>query len=73
MKGNDRMELAEIKHILLHALTDESAGAKLDQAKSQQEVFAILKELPYFTITMEEFQRGIAALKDEQKELHEHS
>lgn len=61
------MELAEIKHILLHALTEEAVAAKLDRAKSQQEVFAILKELPYFTITMEEFQQGIAALKNAQE------
>lgn len=59
------MELAEIKHMLLHALTEECVEAELDRAKSQQEVFAILKTLPYFTITMEEFQQGIAALKNE--------
>ena len=60
------MELDEITHVLLHALTEESVADRLDAARSQQEVYAILQELSYFTISMEEFQRGIAALKEEQ-------
>ena len=40
------MELAEIEHMLLHALTEESVGEKLDGAKSQQEVYEALKTLP---------------------------
>lgn len=66
------MEIAEIEHMLLHALTEESVGEKLDGAKSQQEVYEALKKLPYFTLTMEEFQQGIQALKNEQAEVHEH-
>jgi len=66
------MELAEIEHMLLHALTEESVGAKLDSAKSQQEVYEALRTLSYFTLTMEEFQQGIMALKDQQAEVHEH-
>ena len=66
------MEIAEIEHMLLRALTEESVGEKLDGAKSQQEVYEALKTLPYFTLTMEEFQQGIQALKNEQAEVHEH-
>ena len=66
------MEIAEIEHMLLHALTEEFVGEKLDGAKSQQEVYEALKTLPYFTLTMEEFQQGIQALKNEQAEVHEH-
>ena len=66
------MELAEIEHMLLHALTEESVGEKLDSAKSQQEVYEALKTLPYFTLTLEEFQQGIMALKDQQAEVHAH-
>lgn len=61
------MELGEIKHMLLHALTEDSVAERLDAAKSQQEVYAILQELSYFTISMEEFQHGITALKEEQE------
>lgn len=64
------MELEEIKHMLLHALTEDSVAEKLDGAKSQQEVYKILQSLPYFTLSMQEFQQGILALKDEQAELH---
>ena len=65
------MELAEIEHMLLHALTEESVGEQLDGAKSQQEVYEALQTLPYFTLTMEEFQQGIMPLKDQQAEVHE--
>ena len=57
------MDIAEIKHMLFHALTEESLEERLDQAKSQQEVYAILQELDYFTLTMEEFQQGIAVMQ----------
>jgi len=49
--------------MLFHALTEESLEERLDQAKSQQEVYAILQELDYFTLTMEEFQQGITAMQ----------
>jgi len=60
------MEIAEIKHMLLHALTEESLTERLDQAKSQQEVYGILQELSYFTLTMDEFKQGIEALQNEE-------
>ena len=56
------MDIEEIKHMLFHALTEESLEAKLDAAKSQQEVYGILQELDYFTLSMEEFQQGIKAI-----------
>lgn len=59
------MDIAEIKHMLLHALTEDSIAAKIDAAKSQQEVYSVLQELSYFTLSMEEFSAGIAALRDE--------
>ncbi|BAL83345.1 hypothetical protein SELR_16370 [Selenomonas ruminantium subsp. lactilytica TAM6421] len=59
------MDIEEIKHMLFHALTEESLEAKLDEAKSQQEVYRILQELDYFTLTMEEFQQGIEAMQKE--------
>lgn len=60
------MEIAEIKHMLLHALTEDSLVERLDGAKSQQEVYRILQELSYFTLTMEEFKQGIEALQKEE-------
>ena len=59
------MDIEEIKHMLFHALTEESLEAKLDVAKSQQEVYGILQELDYFTLSMEEFQQGIKAMQNE--------
>jgi len=59
------MDTEEIKHMLFHALTEESLEAKLDAAKSQQEVYGILQELDYFTLSMEEFQQGIKAMQNE--------
>ena len=59
------MVIEEIKHMLFHALTEESLEAKLDAAKSQQEVYGILQELDYFTLSMEEFQQGIKAMQNE--------
>ena len=60
------MEIAEIKHMLLHALTEDSLTERLDEAKSQQEVYGILQELSYFTLTMDEFKQGIEALQKEE-------
>jgi hypothetical protein len=57
------MDIAEIKHMLFHALTEESLEERLDQAKSQQDVYAILQQLDYFALTMEEFQQGITAMQ----------
>ncbi len=57
------MEIDEIVHMLLHALSEDSVGERLDSAKSQQEVYAILSEIPYFTLSMEEFQAGIRELR----------
>ena len=59
------MDIEEIKHMLFHALTEESLEAKLDAAKSQQEVYGILQELDYFTLSMEEFRQGIKAMQNE--------
>ena len=59
------MDIEEIKHMLFHALTEESLEAKLDAAKSQQEVYGILQELDYFTLSMEEFQQGIKEMQNE--------
>lgn len=61
------MDIEEIRHMLLHALTEESTGDSLDRAKSQQEVYEILRKLPYFSLSMEEFQQGIQALREEQE------
>jgi hypothetical protein len=66
MERKRTVEIEEIEHLLLHALTEE------DSAKSQQEVYTILQELPYFELSMEEFQQGIRAMQAEQADLHEH-
>ena len=61
---NDLNEALEhIEHTLFHALTEESISARLDKAESQQEVYTILKELPYFSLSMEEFRLGIEAIQ----------
>jgi len=60
------MDIAEIKHMLLHALTEDELVERLDKAKSQQEVYGILQELSYFTLTMEEFKQGIEVLQNEE-------
>lgn len=57
------MENEEIEHLLLHALTEDTVTERLDVARSQQEVYAILSELPYFKLSMEEFQQGILAMQ----------
>ena len=46
------MENEEIEHLLLHALTEATVTERLDVARSQQEVYAILSELPYFKLSM---------------------
>lgn len=70
--SEEQKAVEEITHILLHALTEESVGEKLDGAKSQQEVYEALKTLPYFKLTMEEFRIGIEALRQQQSEVHQH-
>ena len=62
------MDIAEIKHMLFHALTEETLAERLDNAKSQQEVYGILQELDYFTLSVEEFQQGIAAIQADSAE-----
>lgn len=47
--------MEEITHMLLHALTEETLGGRMDHVKSQEEAYRILQELPYFTLSMEEF------------------
>lgn len=64
------MENEKIEHLLLHALTEDTVTERLDVARSQQEVYAILSELPYFKLSMEEFQQGIRAMQAEQADLH---
>lgn len=55
--------IEEIRHMLMHALTEDSLAERLDQAASQLEVYGIMKELPYFDLSLEEFQAGIQALQ----------
>lgn len=61
-----RVEMEEITHMLLHALTEETLGGRMDHVKSQEEAYRILQELPYFTLSMEEFRRGIAVIREQQ-------
>ena len=56
--------LAEIEHLLVHALSEDSVAAELEAARSQQEAYAVLQQLPYFDLTMEEFQAGLKALQE---------
>ncbi len=56
-------DIAEIEHMLMHALTEDSLAERIEQAASQLEVYNIMKELPYFDLSMEEFQAGIKALQ----------
>ena len=66
------MELEEIEHLLLHALTEDAVADRLDTAASQQEVYNILHELPYFDLSMEDFLQGIRAMQTEQADMHQH-
>ncbi|RGS71894.1 hypothetical protein [Mitsuokella sp. AF21-1AC] len=68
----EQRAVEEITHMLLHALTEDGIGEQLDAARSQQEVYDVLKTLPYFTLTMEEFRIGIEALRQQQAEIHQH-
>lgn len=70
--SEEQRAVEEITHMLLHALTEDGIGEQLDAAKSQQEVYDVLKTLPYFTLTMEEFRIGIEALRQQQAEIHQH-
>ena len=58
-------DIEEIKHMLMHALTEEKLEERLEQAASQLEVYGLMKELPYFDLSLEEFQKGIMALQSE--------
>lgn len=58
--------LDEITHMLFHALTEESLGARIDGAKSQTEVYEALKTLGYFDLSFEEFTAGLCAMQEEQ-------
>ncbi len=57
--------LEEITHMLFHALTEETLGARLDGARSQTEVYEVLKTLDYFDLSLEEFAAGIRAMQEE--------
>ncbi len=70
--SEEQRAVEEITHMLLHALTENGIGEQLDAARSQQEVYDVLKTLPYFTLTMEEFRIGIEALRQQQAEIHQH-
>lgn len=61
-------EIGEIEHMLMHALTEESLEERIEQAASQMEVYSLMKELPYFDLSLEEFQVGIRALQSSEEE-----
>lgn len=69
--SEEQRAVEEITHMLLHALTEDGIGEQLDAARSQQEVYDVLKTLPYFTLTMDEFRIGIEALRQQQAEIHQ--
>lgn len=56
-------DIEEIKHMLMHALTEETLEESMEQAASQLEAYNLMKELPYFDLTIEEFRAGIEALQ----------
>ena len=60
--------IEEIEHMLMHALTEDSIAECIEQAVSQQEVYDLMKELPYFDLSLEEFQAGIRALQSKDAE-----
>ena len=60
-------EIGEIEHRLMHALTEESLEERIEQAASQMEVYSLMKELPYFDLSLEEFQAGIRALQSSEE------
>ena len=61
-------KIGEIEHMLMHALTEESLEERIEQAASQMEVYSLMKELPYFDLSLEEFQAGIRALQSSGEE-----
>ncbi len=69
--SEEQRALDQITHILLHALTEDGIGEKLEAAKSQQDVYKALQTLPYFKLTFEEFRIGIEALRQQQAEIHQ--
>lgn len=69
--SEEQRAVDQITHILLHALTEDGIGEQLEHAKSQQEVYKLLQTLPYFKLTLEEFQLGIQALRQQQAEIHQ--
>ena len=56
-------DIEEIEHMLMHALTEDSLAERIEQATSQLEVYNLMKELPYFDLSLEEFQAGIKSLQ----------
>ncbi|WP_029543049.1 hypothetical protein [Selenomonas sp. AB3002] len=60
--------IEEIEHMLMHALTEDSISERIEQAVSQLEVYDLMKELPYFDLSLEEFQAGIIALQSKDAE-----
>ena len=56
-------DIEEIEHMLMHALTEDTLAERIEQAASQLEVYNIMKELPYFDLSQEEFQAGIKSLQ----------
>lgn len=69
--SEEQHALDQITHILLHALTEDGIGEKLEAAKSQQGVYKALQTLPYFKMTIDEFRIGIEALRQQQAEIHQ--
>ncbi len=69
--SEEQRALDQITHILLHALTEDGIGEKLEAARSQQDVYEALQTLPYFKLTFEEFRIGIEALRQQQAEIHQ--
>lgn len=69
--SEEQHALDQITHILLHALTEDGIGEKLESAKFQQDVYKALQTLPYFKLTFEEFRIGIEALRQQQAEIHQ--
>lgn len=69
--SEEQHALDQITHILLHALTEDGIGEKLEAAKSQQDVYKALQTLPYFKLTIDEFRIGIEALRQQQAEIHQ--
>ena len=61
-------EIGEIEHMLMHALTEGTLAERIEGAASQLEVYNIMKELPYFDLSLEEFQVGIKALQSSDSE-----